>query len=298
MASVRPEMKFATDFVGLQGIEELAAVAVGEVIVGGVAEEGRGAARAGEQAGIFVILEKIGRIDEGAEVRAAGDLVDGILRWIVAFISGGGGEGGEVASCGESHDAQLAGIEPDAGSLAAEQAEGTLRVLQGWEVAHGVLALARQPVFEDPGMVAEPAEKAGDLGALEIPCENVITSAGTNDDAFGGRFRFFLRREIGEDRIGDVFKGQSAAHVGCNFRFFGAFNFPIPGKLALPSPFLPRMNQPVRPAHHGRMGGVCSLGGEQAEEQQGEDGTVPDHMSVSVPERWRGWQAVPRGAFR
>ena len=48
-------MKFATDFVGLQGIEELAAVAVGEVIVGGVAEEGRGAARAGELVGIFVI---------------------------------------------------------------------------------------------------------------------------------------------------------------------------------------------------------------------------------------------------
>ena len=72
MASIGPEVEFGADFVGLKRIEEMAAVAVGEAIVGRVAEESGWAAGARDQSRTLVVFEEIGRIDEGAEVGAAG----------------------------------------------------------------------------------------------------------------------------------------------------------------------------------------------------------------------------------
>lgn len=194
MAGVGVEMQLGGDFGGLV-FEVERGHALGDVrtvVEAGGDEERRHAGHRIEKAGGA-------GVDEGLEVRAAGQALDDIGGVLLAGVVLHGGKGGEFTPGGEAENAKTVGFHVPFGGAAADEADGTARIGHG-VILNGVGAalFASEAVFQHKGGDTALLEPLGERVAFVAEAELGMAAAGTDDD--GGAGAFFGRRDEGGDR--------------------------------------------------------------------------------------------------
>ena len=196
------DVQFHGDAGGLQGLVKLGGVARVDRLVsgGGVDEAGTGVGgdmlervdgidgglrgvRAdeglqGNCAGAGVEIQREYTVGNDGEVGAVGDAVDGIGGGGIARLVRGGHVCGEMASGGESPDADLAGVHAQLRGVRADVADGA----RGVEHGRGVCVCGREPVLQHKGGDAMRDEPARLGRALLLHDLMGIASAGHHDN--------------------------------------------------------------------------------------------------------------------
>src|ERR1041384_194150 len=115
-------------------------------------------------------------IEDDREIGAAALLVGGIDGWVQALVEVGADRRGEMAAGGEAEHADLVRIDVPFGGMEANQAQRSLRVLQGRRCLGIDVALAlripvmagvRNTIFQQYAGDSSGDQPVADLGAFE-----------------------------------------------------------------------------------------------------------------------------------
>ena len=125
-------------------------------------------------------------VDGRGEARAERDFVVFVGRGVESF----GAERRVQQGCAtgaETHDADAIWIDADLFGAAAHEADGALAVLCGREPHAGFIKRAAgHGVLEHNRRYADRVEPCGDLRAFQVVGEDVVRTAGRDDDGGGG----------------------------------------------------------------------------------------------------------------
>lgn len=173
-------------FIGFGVGEENGGCFLGDTLFGGeggplglvLADEG--IARAFVNGGI--VGERDDGVEQGGEVGAGAEAVDGIGGVDVWSIGLGGEDGGEVSSGRKSEHAEAMGVDVILGSLGADEAHRALGIFERNRcvVARGVA------IAEDKGGDVVGVEHQGDVFAFLLGGEVDVAAAGENEDGRAG----------------------------------------------------------------------------------------------------------------
>jgi hypothetical protein len=135
--------------------------------------------------------------------------------------------GDEIAASGEADDADAVWVNVPGVGVLADEAHGSLSVLQSGGVFREWTGVG-DSVFDEDAVDADGVEPAADLGALDIESEDFVGAAGEGEDGGAGVVSFSgVKGEGGIRDVGEpdvVATGDEVADGGVGFgRGMGGF---------------------------------------------------------------------------
>ena len=134
--------------------------------------------------------ERYDRIHQDGEVGSRTETVDRVGGIRVTGVELGGGGGGEMATGGETHDTNLAGVDVPLGGAVAHGPKRAVRVHERGQMRDLVAGVLRQTVFEHDAGNTDGVEPLRGLNSLPVVGEHSIATAWANDHRLAGGFPF------------------------------------------------------------------------------------------------------------